>query len=110
MEQHAPRQVVHVVSCRQQGGHEDVSGLHRDVRHGQPQQCPAVAARASVCFHEIAGYNQESGHVESVDKILEIGIAIAYINKVEGYHEEDKQGLEEIQFLDSFLGFSPWGR
>ena len=48
--------------------------------------------------------------MESVDKILEIGIAIAYINKVESYHEEDKQGLEEIQFLDSFLGFSPWGR
>ena len=81
---------------RKQGGHDDVAHLHHGVGQEEPPDVAPEAPRGEASLHQVAGEQQEAGHVEGIDHLLGVGVAVAYIYKVEGDHQQDEHPLEEI--------------
>lgn len=101
LEEDACCQVVEVFADGQHRGHEDVAALNHQVRNGIVEHRPQKVFPALVDVDQVAGDEQETWHVESVDYLFGIGMSVTDIDQMEADHENDQEALQEVKLIDS---------
>ena len=101
VEEDGRREAVDVVVDGQKGSHHDVSALHEEVRHRQPQEGPQELARRLTDVHQVARHEKEARHVEAVHHLLDVGVQLLEPHQVETDDEQYEDALQKIQFPDS---------
>lgn len=97
-----------VVANGEDRGHDDITRLHDDIGNEEPQQCAGKGTHGFVDIHQIAGDKQKSRHMKGVDKILDVGVAVAEIGQVKGNHKKDEQTLQHVELVNPFpFGCTP---
>ena len=104
VEQDARRKFGYPLAHGQQVGGHGITQLHTGVRDEYPQYLAPAFPQVFHRLGQVAGDEQEARHMEGIDYLFGVGIAVAYVHQVEGHHQQDEDTLQIVDFRNALQG------
>lgn len=96
-------EIVDVFAYGQHRGSEHIAAFHYGVGYEYPQDGTQEAAQRFADIEQIAGDNEEAGHMEGIYHVLSVWVCVADIDEMERNHQQDEYAFHIVELFYSFL-------
>ena len=96
-------EIVDVFAYGQHRGGEYIAAFHYGVGYEYPQDGTQEAAQRFSDIEQIAGDNEEAGHMEGIYHVLSVWVCVADIDEMERNHQQDEYAFHIVELFYSFL-------